>query len=408
MNIWIFNHYAFPPDLPGSTRHCDLARELVKRGHKVTIFATSFHHYLHREARLKPGEHWKTEDIDGVKFVWIRTPPYQRNDQRRVMNMVAFMLRTWRLGQKLPEIMPKIGRPDVIIGSSPHLLTPLSACWVARHFKVPFVMEVRDLWPQVFVDLGEFSEEHPVVIVLRALERLLYRNARLIIILGSQMREYISAKSIDSKKLVWVPNGVDLSRFDRISVPEISTEGFRLMYLGAHGQSNGLDVLIEAAKIVQDKGLHEIRFVLIGDGPEKPRLIEQAKILGLSNVEFLDPLPKLDVPKILNEASATVITYMPSFVTSGGSLNKMFDYMAASKPVIFSGEATYNPVEETSCGLNVPPRDPGALAKAIIKLYTMTLREREDMGRRGLDYVKEHHDISRLAGLLEHTLTQIL
>lgn len=142
MNLWIFNHYAHPPDLPGGTRHFDLGRELVKRGHKVTIFASSFHHYLHKEVRLKPGEQWKLEDIEGLRFVWIRTPPYQRNDNRRVQSMLVYALRAWRLGQKLG---PVLGRPDVVIGSSPHPFASLAAYWVARHHQTPFVMEVRDL-----------------------------------------------------------------------------------------------------------------------------------------------------------------------------------------------------------------------------------------------------------------------
>ncbi|MGC9019436.1 MAG: glycosyltransferase, partial [Candidatus Bipolaricaulaceae bacterium] len=171
MNIWIFNHYAIPPDLPGGTRHYDLGRELVKRGHRVVIFATSFHHYLHRETRLRPGERWKVEDVDGLKFVWIRTPPYQRNDWRRVRNMVAFAVRAWQLGHKLPKLAPEIGNPDVVIGSSPHLLTPLAAYWVARHYRVPFVMEVRDLWPQTIIDMGELSARHPITKALQALER---------------------------------------------------------------------------------------------------------------------------------------------------------------------------------------------------------------------------------------------
>ncbi|MBC7344976.1 MAG: glycosyltransferase WbuB, partial [Clostridia bacterium] len=106
MNIWIFNQYAHPPDLPGGTRHYDLGKELVKKEHKVTIIATSFHHYLHRETRLRPGEKWKVEDANGIKFVWIRTPSYQRNDWRRVRNMVVYALRAWRLGRRITKLVP--------------------------------------------------------------------------------------------------------------------------------------------------------------------------------------------------------------------------------------------------------------------------------------------------------------
>lgn len=408
MNIWIFNHYAHPPDLPGGTRHYDLGRELVKRGHRVVIFATSFHHYLHREARLQPGERWEIEDVDGLRFVWLRTPPYWRNDWRRVRNMAAFMLQAWRLGRKLPKLAPDMGRPDVVIGSSPHMLTPLAAYRVAKCYRARFIMEVRDLWPQTIIDMGELSEGSPVVRLLRLLEKFLYRRAERIIVLGPQMREYFSARGVSQERIVWIPNGVDLSRFDSAAMPEMGHEGFQVMYLGAHGQANALDVLIQAAKVLQDRGHRDIRFILVGDGPEKPRVMALAQELGLGNVEFREPVPKADVHKVLNEASTLVTTTESAFFTYGGSINKVFDYMAAIKPLIFSGKATYNPVAEARCGLTVPPRDPEALAEAILKLYRMPLEEREAMGLRGREYVEEHHDIRKLAERLEKVLEEVL
>jgi glycosyltransferase involved in cell wall biosynthesis len=408
MKIWIFNHYAHPPNLPGGTRHHDLALELVRRGHRVTIFATSFHHQLRRETRLQPGEDWKIEDVNGVQFVWIRTPSYQHNDWRRVRNMVAFMLRAWRLGQKLPKLMPEIGRPNVVIGSSPDLLTPLAACLVARLFRVPFVVEVRDLWPQTIIDMGVLSPKHPIVMSLQALERFLYQRAECIITLLPLAHEYITACGILREKIIWVPNGVDISRFKDAPPESVNHEGFQMIYLGAHGRANAIDVLIQAAKIVLDRGLHEIRFVLIGDGPEKPRLTELAKELGLANVEFRNPIPKTEVPNALCEADSFLFNLEDvSVFIYGISPNKLFDYMAAGKPVITSVEAPDNLVEKARCGLMVPPRDPEALAEAIIKIYEMPPEEREAMGRRGREYVAEHHSISRLAGLMEHTLREI-
>lgn len=377
MNIWIFNQYAITPDMPGGTRHFDLGRELVRRGHEVTIIATSFHHQTHKETRLGPGERWKIEDVDGVRFVWLRTPHYWRNDWRRVRNMVSFMLRAWRLGRKLPGLAPEVGKPDVVIGSSVHLLTPLAAYWVARHHHVPFVMEVRDLWPQTIIDMGELSAGHPITKALQILEKFLYRRAERIIALGPRMTEYIAACGVSQDKIVWIPNGVDLSKFDYVRSAEEHHEGFRVMYLGAHAQYNALDVVVQAAKIVQDRGLDEIRFVLVGDGPEKPRLIAQAQDLGLQNVEFREPVPKAAVPKVLRQANALVITVEPLFFSYGGSINKLSDYMATSKPLIFSGKAPYNPVEEAHCGLTVPPRNPETPAEAVIKLYQMPQEERK-------------------------------
>ena len=406
MNIWIFHHYAITPDMPGGTRHYDLSRELVKRGHKVTIFAKSFHHYLHKEMRLGPGEKWKLEEVDGIRFVWIRTPPYWKNDWRRVRNMAVFGARAWWLGLRLPKIVPEVEKPDVIIGSSPHLLTPLAAYKVAQHYGVKFIMEVRDLWPQIFVDMGVLSAHHPVTKGLQALERFLYRRAERIIILGHQMRGYISNRGVSEEKIVWIPNGVDLSRFASTACPGVSREDLQVMYLGAHSPTNSLDVLIHAAKIIEEQGFRGIRFVLIGDGPEKPQLMALSEELGLNNVEFRDPVPKTKVPKVLREADILVITKESTFFSYGGSILKLFDYMAAKKPVILSGKPLHDPIEEAGCGLTVPPRDPKALAEAIIQLYQMPEEEREAMGRRGWEYVERHHDIRKLGERLEGVLEE--
>jgi len=409
MNIWIFNQYAHPPDLPGGTRHYDLGRELVKRGHQVTIFATSFHHYLHRETRLKPGEHWKVEDVDGLKFVWLRTPPYQRNDWRRVRNMVVFTLRAWWLGRRLPRLVPEIEKPDVVIGSSVHLLTPLAAYWVARRYRVPFVMEVRDLWPQTIIDMGELSAHHPIIRALQALERFLYHRAEKIITLLAQADKYITACGIPQEKIVWIPNGVDLSRFEGLAPYVASEDGLKVIYLGAHGKANALDIIIQAAKILQDQGYCEIRFILVGDGPEKPRLMALAEELGLRNVEFRKPVPKDEVVKVLHFADVTVFVLrdLPLY-NYGISLNKLFDYLAASRPLILAGKPANNPVNEARCGLTVPPQDPEALAEAIIQLYQMSPEERAEMGKRGREYVEKYHDIRKLAAQLESVLQSVL
>lgn len=409
MKIWIFNQYAGTPDLPGITLNYDLARELVRHGHSVIIFATSFHYQLHKEVRLQPGEDWKIQDYDGVRFVWIRTSPYQCNDWRRTRNMVEFMFKVSRSGRKLHKLTPEMERPDLIIGTSPHLLTPLAAYWAARRYQVPFVMEVTDLWPQTIIDMGAMSSNHPIIKALQLLEKFLYRRANCIITLLPLAHEYITACGIPREKIVWIPNGVDLSRFNTADVKSASNEEFQVMYLGAHGRANALEVLVQAAKIIQDKGFSEIHFVLMGDGPEKPKLIELAKELKLVNLEFRDPIPKSEVPDVLHKADAFLFNLDDvSVFRYGISPNKLFDFMAAGKPVIASVKAPDNPVEKAQCGLIVPPRNPYALAEAIVKLYEMTPEERENMGRCGQEYVAKHHDISRLAGRLEYTLTQML
>lgn len=411
MNIRIFNHYAHPNTLPGGTRHHDLGRELVKRGHRVTIFASSFQHSLRQHVGLRPGERWAMEDADGVRFVWLRTPPYSGNNLGRVWSMVVYMWRAWRLGRALPRRMPDVGRPDIVIGSSVHLLAVLAAYRVARRHRARFVMEVRDLWPQTLVDMGALSPQQPLTQALRWLEQFLYRRAERIVTLLPFAHEYIAGCGVAREKVVWIPNGVDLSSASFPTGPDEGREGsdFVVMYLGAHGQANALDVLLEAARRLAASGEGAIRFVLIGSGPEKERLMAMARGWGLSNVEFRDPISKEFVPQTLAEADAlaVVLQDLPLY-RYGISLNKLFDYMAAAKPIVFAGAPANNPVKNAVCGLTVPPRDPQALADALVQLAQMSREEREAMGKRGRAYVEEHHDIRKLAEKLESVLSEVV
>jgi glycosyltransferase involved in cell wall biosynthesis len=358
--------------------------------------------------KLAPGERWKVEDANGVRFVWIKTFPYQRNNWRRVLNMVSYMLWAWWLGRRLPKLSPEIEKPDVIIGSSVHLLAVLAAYWVAKRHRARFIMEVRDLWPQTIIDMGEMSGRNPIVKTLQFLERFLYRRAERIITLLPLAHEHITSCGVPQEKIVWIPNGVDLSRFEGVKPRGMSNGEFRVMYLGAHGQANAIDVLLQAAKIVQDRGYQEIQFILIGDGPEKPRLIKLGRELKLRNVEFRDPVPKSKVPKVLKEADATVFILNDlSLYRYGISLNKLYDYLAAGRPAILAGNPVNNPVREVDCGLTVPPRNPEALANAIIELSRMPKEEREAMGRRGREYVEKYHSIPALADKLIACIEQV-
>lgn len=323
--------------------------------------------------------------------------------------MAIFALRAWRLGRKLPKLMPEVGKPDVVIGSSPHLLTPLAAYKVARSFRAPFVMEVRDLWPQTIIDMGELSPKHPITKTLQALEGFLYRKAARIITLLPLAHEYITTLGIPQSKIVWIPNGADLSRFKDFNSSEGTKKGFVVMYLGAHGQANALDVVIRAAKVIQGRGFEDIRFVLVGSGPEKPRLVTLARELDLQNVEFRDPVPKSRVPEVLEGADVTVfVLHAIPLYRYGISLNKLFDYWASGKPILMAGAPANNPVKEAGCGFTVPPGDPEALAEAVIGLYSMPPEEREAMGRRGRAYVEKHYSISVLADKLEGLLSEVV
>lgn len=403
MNIWIVNHYAIPPQQVGGTRHYALAKELIRRGHRVTIVASSFDHATRREEHLAPGELFKLEVVEDVPFLWLRTPPYAGNSVARVWNMAVFAYRVWRIaGEAL------VGRPDVVIGSSPHLFAALAAERLAARFRAPFVLEVRDLWPQTLIDLGSFSARHPFILLLEKIERYLYRKATRIITLLPGAGEHIKDKGGDPSRVVWIPNGIDLELVPPPQPPD-EDEVFTLMYAGAHGLANGLHTVLEVAHHLEQEGWGEkVRFRLVGDGPEKPSLMERASGLRLTSVVFEDPVPKREVYRLLQQADAFLMILMESSLFRWGvSPNKLFDFMASARPIVFSVSTRFNPVEEAKAGFTVPAGDPIALAKAIKRLAAMPREERWAMGLRGRRYVEEHHAFNRLVDKLEEVLQDV-
>ncbi|MFO7152849.1 MAG: glycosyltransferase family 4 protein [Bacillota bacterium] len=403
MNVWIVNHYTLPPDRPGGTRHYTLAKELIRRGYHVTIWASSFDYLSREEKHLTTGELWKREIVDGVPFVWVRTPGYRGNSPARVWNMLAFAYRFWRLGGR-----NRAEKPDVIVGSSPHPFAALAAERLAARFGVPFILEVRDLWPQTLIDLGNFSPQHPFIILLAKIERFLYRKSAAIITLLPAAKEYMTGKGADSSRIVWIPNGIDLELVPSPQLPK-SEGSFTVMYAGAHGLANGLELVLKAAYLLEQEQLQDrIRFRFIGDGTEKPNLIAMAKRLGLRSVCFEDPVPKKAIYSLLQEADAFLLIHkdLPLY-RWGASPNKLFDFLAMARPIIYCANVPFNPVKEADAGVIVPPGNPKALADAIKRLALLSPEERWSMGMRGRAYVEKYHSLNRLADKLEEVLKHV-
>jgi glycosyltransferase involved in cell wall biosynthesis len=406
LKVWIVHQFAVPPSQPGITRHFSLARELVQRGYEVTLIASSFDHLTRRETRLAAGERFAKECIDGVNFLWLRSPAYAGNGIARMWNMAAFALSV------LAGICEQqLGTPDVVVGSSPTLFSALAAERLAKRHGVPFVLEVRDLWPQSLVDLGKMPPSHPLVLGLGRIERHLYRKAQRIVTLLSDSTDHMVRKGARRERICELPNGIDMRLAPEPRAPRPAAP-FTVMYAGAHGLANGLDTVLDAAALLQQRGWgSRVRIRLVGDGPEKPRLQERARREGLVNVQFDEPVPKTQVFSVLQEADAFLMVLKNSPVFRHGvSPNKLYDYMASARPVVFSVDSPNNPVQSENAGISVPPGDAQAMAEAIAELADMPLELRWQMGLRGRAYVARHHDFrmlgDRLAAILSEALAQ--
>jgi glycosyltransferase involved in cell wall biosynthesis len=412
MRIWILNHYAMPPDQPAGTRHYDIGRVLAALGHDVTIFASSFNHFTYREERLKSDERMRVDCVDGVRFAWIRTTPYSRNGARRALNMCSYAVGVIRAQRRM-------ARPDVVVGSSVHPAAVAAAWLIASLRRVPFVFEVRDLWPQALVDMGALKGNGVVTQLFRCAERFLYRRAKVIITLPPRAADYITRLGIPREKIVYIPNGI--ADYDRCA-PQIDESAAELVtritefrqkghmvagFVGSHVQANGVDTLVRAARVLRDRGIHDITFIFVGDGPEREASRQIARSHELENVLFWGPLPKRSIPAVLEAVDVTLFSLRDISVYKYGlSCNKIFDYLASGRPTVSACAIEDTPVSASGGGICVLPESPEHVADALVTLASMGSVERRAMGECGRNWVYQHHGMTALAGRFLDALVQ--
>jgi glycosyltransferase involved in cell wall biosynthesis len=355
-------HQAFAgPNEPGGTRHWELACRALKKGHRFTVIASDTS-YLTGKAAEGAAE----ADQPGLEVVRIRTlRTLHRSFAWRVIAFLGFMLSSTVRAISITKV-------DLVFGTCPPIFQAFSA-WVAAAVKrVPFVLEIRDLWPEFAVDMGALR--NPVLIGLaRWLESFLYWRADLLVVNSPAYRDYLLRKGISEGKVRFVPNGVDVSMFE----PTARGESFRkvwgcdgkvvALYAGALGPANDIPTLLAAAELLREEP--GVSFVLVGDGKDRPKLEESARAKGLTNVHFAGTLPKRRMAEALAacDMGVAILRDIPMFRTTYP--NKVFDYMAAGRPTVLAIDGVIRDVvEEAVGGIFVPPGRPWSLAEAVMKL----------------------------------------
>ncbi|HXX61459.1 MAG TPA: glycosyltransferase family 4 protein [Candidatus Sulfotelmatobacter sp.] len=411
--VWIVNHYAEGPDRPGGPRHYQFAQQLQGHGRVVTVFAAGLNHQTGTSDRVARGRLFATTDLDGVRFVWLRTFPYRGNTWRRQVNMLSFLL-------VFLVVQARFERPDVILGSSVHPFAALGAWLAATIRRARFVFEIRDLWPQTLVDLGDLRMGSPGERTLRWIEAWLVRHADAVVTLLPGMRDYLSGQGLPAAHVVYVPNGVDLAAFDRAEIPPavpatrvaqvaasvaaMRSEG-RLVfgYLGAIGRVNRVDVIVAALREAERRAPGRIGLLIVGDGPERAAL--QAGVSQRDPIAFHASVEHELIPHLLRGLDAGIVhTTRTPVYRYGISFNKLYEYMAARLPVLFACETAFDPVAENRAGITIPPDDPVALGRAMLELASAEPGDRAAMGARGRAFVEQAHDAASLARALASVL----
>lgn len=329
----------------------------------------------------------------------IAVPAYQSNGSRRIAGWAIFALKATLYGLRQPKL-------DIVYASSPHLLAGLAGLVIAKLRRKPFILEIRDIWPESLIEFGFLNRNSATHKILLRLERALYRSADHIVVVAEGWRAYFADLGVDETRLTTITNGADPSDFkarpDTVSIAAVlGVEGPVAVYAGAHGPPNGLDYVLDAAHECPD-----VTFALFGDGASKQALIARAKREGLTNVRFLDPVPKAELSTFLWTADIGIHTLadMPLFKL-GMSPNKLYDYMAAGLPVVTNaGGLAESILSESSAGVAT---DPDGVAKGIREILGRSPSERERMGRAGRDWVSENASRGAMADRLADLLSAV-
>ncbi|SEM43783.1 Glycosyltransferase involved in cell wall bisynthesis [Chryseobacterium taichungense] len=356
MNILYIHQYFVTPQEPGGTRSYWLAQELIKNGHKVTMLTSS----------SKFSEDIKIVEIDGIEVVYIKED-YDQNMSvsRRLKAFLKFMYKSSVVGMKQKDI-------DLVIATSTPLTIGIPALILKWFKKKPFVFEVRDLWPEVPIQMGAIKNSWTIK-TTRLLEKVIYKNASHVIALSPGMQAGV-VKYIPKEKTSMIPNMAKMDEFwprgknDQLMEKlGLKKDSFKIVHFGSLGLANGAQTIVESAKLLNNR--EDIEFLFVGGGSTEKDLIEEVEKSNLKNVKFLGKFPMTDVSEIVNFSDVSMISFLDIPILYTNSPNKLFDSLSAGKPIIVNSAGwTKDIAEKYHCGFYVNPNRPEELAQKVLYL----------------------------------------
>lgn len=370
MKILYLHQYFTTPAQPGGTRSYWISQELISRGHQVTIIAGSQNITKRKEEKT----------IDGIKVVYLKVPYNNTMGiMQRMISFFKFMFRSTREALKQKDV-------DLVIATSTPLTIGFPALVVRWLKKIPYLFEVRDLWPEVPIQMGGLR--NPILIKLAiSFEHLIYKKARYIVALSPGMKEGVITAGTPSEKVSMIPNMAKIDKFWPREIKSIVFEkynlnknSFKVIHFGAMGLANGLEYIIEAAAFLSEKNINDIEFIFVGDGAVKIDLELKAGKRQLPNVYFLGKFPMTETSEIVNACDVSLVTFANLPILTTNSPNKLFDSLSAGKPIIVNSNGwTKNMVEKNECGYYVDVTRPKDLANLLIEIKF----QKEELARLG-------------------------
>lgn len=416
MNIWTFNHDACMPSTGPLLRHYYFAEELGKRGHRATVFASNHVHFNNKWIPTGKKKYVCRKD-DGVPFVFVKTSEYKGNGFSRVKNMLSYYFNLFSVTKEFSKID---GKPDVIIGSSVHPLACVAGIQIAKKFRIPCIVEIRDLWPEAIFTVGYIKEKSIIGRVLSAGEKWIYEHGDAIIFtkegdtdhLKEQKWDIAQGGRINLKDCYYINNGVNLKEFYTnmkttvVADKDLENNLFKVIYTGSIRKVNNVDQIIDAAALLRD--CVNIQFLIYGTGNQFDRLKQRVKEEKLTNVVLKGFVEKGNIPYILSKASVNLLNYSQNQYnwSRGNSSNKLFEYMASGKPVISTVKMGYSIIDRYQCGLVTEECTPQGLADSILKIYKMTDVEYRRMSENAAEGAK-NFDFPVLTDALEAVLLKV-
>lgn len=397
MRILLIHQYYLEEGDPGGSRFNEMTQVWAERGHQVTVVCGMLN-YLTGKIPEKYNGFRKHESIyyNGVRVIRAKVGSgYNASFFKRLLNLFSFVY------YGLLAVRKESDNHDVIIATSPPLFVGYMAYRLSQKLNIPYVFEVRDLWPESAISTGVLKS--PLIIKLSFwLEKLSYNHASLINVLTPAFKKIlINDKKIPEDKIIYIPNAVDFSVAEsskNLDIPLIkdlrNRFDFLAVYIGAHGVANHLEQVLETAKLVKEE---KIAILLIGDGMRKIELKEQAAKEKIANVIFIDSVPKRDVYAYISQVDVGISCLQKNNTFKSVYSNKTFDYMACSKPVVMAIDGISRElIEKAKCGLYAEPENAGEIASVLIR-YKNDCDLHRRHGINGYAYVKKYFDRMNLA-----------